>query len=122
MSSAERTTGTQNLVVFEGKRGFNFFSGCGGAFLIGGENQKTFNKKIMIKIPITNKTDAMKLFNLFQKKEKQGLELAKQKGLITEEEFLRISAQRAADALDKFVEKKGRPKHQPTKNRGSNAF
>ena len=47
-----------------------------------------------------------------QKKEKQGLEKAKADGLITEEEFLRISAQRAAETLDKFLEKKGRPKHQ----------
>jgi hypothetical protein len=53
----------------------------------------------------------MKLFSLFQKKEKQGLEKAKADGLITEEEFLRISAQRATETLDKFLEKKGRPKH-----------
>ena len=72
----------------------------------------------MIHIPIKNKQDAMKLFNLFQRKEKEGLELAKQKGLITEEEFLRISAQRAADTLDKFLDKKGRPKHQPGKKSG----
>ena len=65
----------------------------------------------MIHIPIKTKEDKMKLFNLFQKKEKQGLEKAKAEGLITEEEFLRISAQRAADTLDKFLEKKGRPKH-----------
>ena len=64
--------------------------------------------KPMIKIPITNQQDKMKLFNLFQKKEKQGLEKAKEQGLITEEEFLRISAQRAAETLDKFLEKKGR--------------
>jgi hypothetical protein len=69
------------------------------------------SKKNMIHIPITNKDDAMKLFNLFQKKEKQGLEKAKGEGLITEEECLRISAQRAAETLDKFLEKKGRPKH-----------
>ena len=69
----------------------------------------------MIHIPIKNKQDAMKLFNLFQKKEKEGLELAKQKGLITEEEFLRISAQRAADTLDKFLDKKKRPATQPRK-------
>lgn len=50
----------------------------------------------------------MKLFNLFQKKEKQGLEKAKADGLITEEEFLRISAQRAQEKLDQFLEKKGR--------------
>jgi len=62
----------------------------------------------MINIPITNKDDAMKLFNLFQKKEKQGLEKAKESGLITEEEFLRISAQRAQEKLDMFLEKKGR--------------
>ncbi len=62
----------------------------------------------MINIPITNKDDAMKLFNLFQKKEKQGLEKAKTDGLITEEEFLRISAQRAQEKLDMFLEKKGR--------------
>jgi hypothetical protein len=65
----------------------------------------------MINIPIKTKDDAMKLFNLFQKKEKQGLEKAKEQGLITEEEFLRISSQRAAETLDKFLEKKGRPKH-----------
>ena len=62
----------------------------------------------MIHIPIKTKQDKMKLFNLFQKKEKQGLEKAKADGLITEEEFLRISAQRAADTLDKFLDKKGR--------------
>ena len=62
----------------------------------------------MIKIPITNKEDAMKLFNLFQKKEKLGLEKAKTDGLITEEEFLRISAQRAQEKLDMFLDKKGR--------------
>ena len=62
----------------------------------------------MIHIPIKTKEDKMKLFNLFQKKEKQGLEKAKADGLITEEEFLRISAQRAADTLDKFLDKKGR--------------
>jgi len=50
----------------------------------------------------------MKLFNLFQKKEKQGLEKAKADGLISEEEFLRISAQRAAEKLDAFLDKKGR--------------
>lgn len=50
----------------------------------------------------------MKLFNLFEKKEKQGLEKAKADGLITEEEFLRISAQRAAEKLDAFLDKKGR--------------
>ena len=72
----------------------------------------------MIKIPIKTKDDAMKLFNLFQKKEKQGLEKAKAEGLITEEEFLRISAQRAAETLDKFLDKKGRPKHQPGKKSG----
>ena len=66
----------------------------------------------MIKIPIKTKDDAMKLFNLFKKKEMKGLEKAKAEGLITEEEFLRISAQRAAETLDKFLEKKGRPKHQ----------
>ena len=65
----------------------------------------------MIHIPIKTKEDKMKLFNLFQKKEKQGLEKAKADGLITEEEFLRISAQRAADKLDMFLDKKGRPKH-----------
>jgi len=69
----------------------------------------------MIHIPIKTKDDAMKLFNLFQKKEKQGLEKAKDQGLITEEEFLRISAQRANETLDKFLEKKGRPKHQSAK-------
>ncbi len=76
-----------------------------------GKNSKVAHqnkKENMIHIPITNKDDAMKLFNLFQKKEKQGLEKAKEQGLITEEEFLRISAQRAADTLDKFLEKKGR--------------
>jgi hypothetical protein len=62
----------------------------------------------MIHIPIKTKEDKMKLFNLFQKKEKQGLEKAKEQGLITEEEFLRISAQRAAEKLDLFLDKKGR--------------
>lgn len=62
----------------------------------------------MIHIPIKTKEDKMKLFNLFQKKEKQGLEKAKADGLISEEEFLRISAQRAAEKLDSFLEKKGR--------------
>jgi hypothetical protein len=66
----------------------------------------------MINIPIKTKDDAMKLFNLFKRKEMQGLEKAKADGLITEEEFLRISAQRATETLDKFLEKKGRPKHQ----------
>ena len=69
----------------------------------------------MIHIPIKTKEDKMKLFKLFEKKEKQGLEKAKADGLITEEEFLRISAQRAAETLDKFLEKKGRPKHQITR-------
>ncbi len=62
----------------------------------------------MIHIPITKKEDAMKLFNLFEKKEKQGLEKAKTDGLITEEEFLRISAQRAQEKLEMFLDKKGR--------------
>ena len=62
----------------------------------------------MINIPIKTKDDAMKLFNLFQKKEKEGLQKAKESGLITEEEFLRISAQRAQEKLDMFLEKKGR--------------
>ena len=62
----------------------------------------------MIKIPITTKEDKMKLFNLFQKKELEGLDKAQGMGLITEEEKLRIAAQRAADSLDKFLEKKGR--------------
>jgi len=69
----------------------------------------------MIHIPIKNKQDAMKLFNLFQKKEKEGLEKAKADGLITEEEFLRISVERAADTLDKFLEKNKRPAAQPRK-------
>jgi len=62
----------------------------------------------MIKIPITNNIDKMKLFNLFQKKEKEGLEKAKADGLISEEEFLRISAERAQEKLEMFLEKKGR--------------
>jgi len=62
----------------------------------------------MIKIPIKTKNDAMKLFNLFQKKEMQGLEKAKADGLISEEEFLRISAERAQEKLEMFLEKKGR--------------
>ncbi len=62
----------------------------------------------MIKIPITNNIDKMKLFNLFQKKEKDGLEKAKADGLISEEEFLRISAERAQEKLEMFLEKKGR--------------
>jgi hypothetical protein len=57
----------------------------------------------------------MKLFNLFKKKELEGLDKAQAMGLINEEEKLRIAAQRAADSLDKFLEKKGRPKHQPAK-------
>jgi len=72
----------------------------------------------MIHIPIKTKDDAMKLFNLFQKKEKQGLEKALADGLITQEEFLRISAQRAADTLDKFLEKNKRPAAQPRKKSG----
>ena len=72
----------------------------------------------MIHIPIKNKQDAMKLFNLFQKKEKQGLEKALADGLITQEEFLRLAAQRAAEDLEKFLDKKGRPKHQPAKKSG----
>lgn len=59
----------------------------------------------MIKIPIKTKQDAMKLFNLFRKKEAAGLEAAEQKGLITHEELLRISANRAAQELDKFLDK-----------------
>ncbi len=69
----------------------------------------------MITIPINNNQDKMKLFNLFQKKEKQGLEKARAEGLITEEEFLRISAQRAADTLDKFLDKKKGNKRPPVK-------
>lgn len=72
----------------------------------------------MITIPINNNQDAMALFNLFQKKEKQGLEKAKVEGLITEEEFLRISAQRAADTLDKFLDKKKGNKRPPMKKSG----
>ena len=53
----------------------------------------------------------MKLFNLFKKKELEGLDKALSMGLITEEEKLRIAATRAAETLDKFLEKKGRPKH-----------
>ena len=64
----------------------------------------------MIKIPIKAKDDAMKLFNLFKKKELKGLDEALAMGLITEEEKLRIAATRAAETLDKFLEKKGRPK------------
>lgn len=59
----------------------------------------------MIEIPIKTKKNAMKLFNLFEKKEKQGLADAEQQGLITHEEFLRIAASRAAADLDKFLEK-----------------
>jgi hypothetical protein len=62
----------------------------------------------MIKIPIKTKDDAMKLFNLFNKKELEGLDKALAMGLITEEEKLRIAATRAAETLDKFLEKKGR--------------
>jgi len=69
----------------------------------------------MIHIPIKTKDDAMKLFNLFQKKESEGLDKALAMGLITEEEKLRISAERATEALNKFLEKKGRPKHQSAK-------
>lgn len=69
----------------------------------------------MINIPIKTKQDAMKLFNLFHKQEKKGLEKAKAEGLITEEEFLRISAMRAAEALDKFVDRKGRNTHRSAK-------
>jgi len=57
----------------------------------------------------------MKLFNLFKKKELEGLDKALAMGLITEEEKLRIAAQRATECLDKFLDKKGRPKHQPAK-------
>jgi len=69
----------------------------------------------MINIPIKTKDDAMKLFNLFKKKELEGLDKALSMGLITEEEKLRIAATRAAETLDKFLEKKGRPKHQPAR-------
>ena len=69
----------------------------------------------MIHIPIKTKQDAMKLFNLFKKKEAEGLDKAQAMGLITEEEKLRIAAARAAETLDKFLEKKGRPKHQPAR-------
>ncbi|MCX6718427.1 MAG: hypothetical protein NTY81_02390 [Candidatus Staskawiczbacteria bacterium] len=69
----------------------------------------------MIHIPITNKDDAMKLFNLFKKKELEGLDKALAMGLVTEEEKLRIAATRANETLDKFLQKKGRPKYQITK-------
>ena len=69
----------------------------------------------MIQIPIKTKDDAMKLFNLFKKKELKGLDEALAMGLITEEEKLRIAATRATETLDKFLQKKGRPKHQITK-------
>ncbi len=69
----------------------------------------------MIHIPIKTKEDKMKLFNLFKKKESEGLDKAMAMGLITEEEKLRIAATRAAETLDKFLEKKGRPKHQPAR-------
>jgi len=69
----------------------------------------------MIYIPIKTKDDAMKLFNLFKKKELEGLDKAMSMGLITEEEKLRIAAMRATEMLDKFLEKKGRPKHQITR-------
>ena len=69
----------------------------------------------MISIPIKTREDKMKLFNLFQKKEKQGLEKAKADGLITEEEFLRISAERATETLEKFLDKKGRNTHKSAK-------
>jgi hypothetical protein len=59
----------------------------------------------MIKIPIKTKDDAMKLFNLFKRKEEEGLEKALAAGLITEEEKLRIAAQRANDALNSFLQK-----------------
>ena len=72
-------------------------------------------KKNMIYIPIKTKDDAMKLFNLFKKKELEGLDKAMSMGLITEEEKLRIAAMRATEMLDKFLEKKGRPKHQITR-------
>ncbi|MDX9816802.1 MAG: hypothetical protein RBT06_07670 [Smithellaceae bacterium] len=65
-------------------------------------------KKNMINIPIKTKDDAMKLFNLFKKKELEGLDKALEMGLITEDEKLRIAATRAAETLDKFLEKKGR--------------
>ena len=57
----------------------------------------------------------MKLFNLFKKKELESLDKAFSMGLITEEEKLRIAATRATETLDKFLEKKGRPKHQPAR-------
>jgi len=69
----------------------------------------------MIHIPIKTKDDAMKLFNLFKKKELEGLDKAMGMGLITEEEKLRIAVARASETLDKFLEKKGRPKHQITR-------
>jgi len=72
----------------------------------------------MITIPIKTKQDAMALFNLFQRKEKQGLEKARAEGLISEEEFLRISAQRAADTLDKFLDKKKGNRKPPTRKSG----
>lgn len=74
--------------------------------------------RTMIKIPITTKEDKMKLFNLFKKKELEGLDKALGMGLITEEEKLKIAVARATETLDKFLEKKGRPKHQPPKKSG----
>lgn len=58
----------------------------------------------MITIPIKTKKDAMGLFNIFQKKERVGLEAAVDEGIITREESLRIAADRAADRLRKFLD------------------
>lgn len=57
----------------------------------------------------------MSLFNLFHKKEKQGLEKALSEGLITREEYLRISAQRATETLELFLDKKKGSKGRTTK-------
>ena len=62
----------------------------------------------MIKIPITNNQDKMKLFNLFQKKEKQGLKKAKADGaqLVVFSE-LAVSGYPPYDFLERkeFIEK-----------------
>jgi hypothetical protein len=61
----------------------------------------------MQKIPIAenDRSGWIKLFDIFRKKEKRGLESALQTGLISYQEYLRISADRAVGKLEKFEEK-----------------
>jgi len=60
----------------------------------------------MIKIPLNNKKDMFKIFDLFKKKYAVGLEKAKEDGLITEEEYYRIVIERSNESLKKLVDKK----------------